>query len=206
MSDFNWRVVRPNTLKVYEQAARDFHEATGLAFDQADEAAARQWDESMKERGLSVNTRRTRLSALAVMSGVTIALPPREKRQTPILSMEQIKALFAQIQKTADRALLMSILLVGEQVQTPAHFLGRGTNCTTQEITRKVKQYARRAGLDETQVNLRTLARSGRVLLTHLSAQDVTRQIGTAVEPVQETLVNWKPLHGIGRRTHTVKA
>src|SRR5512138_2490351 len=146
---FNWRVASPNTLRSYESAVKDFETVTGIRVDKADAVTIASWRSSMEARGLSLNTIRSRLSAVSIVSGVKVKLPKKQTRSDiPILSEEQIKVFFRQIQKDSDRQLMVTIILTGKRPTTQYHWLSLPNNIlTTQEITRKVKRYARLAGL-----------------------------------------------------------
>lgn len=195
---FTWRAVSPNTLKAYMTAAKDFESVTGIPVDRADLISIAAWQASMKARGLSMNTIRSRLSAVSVVSGVKVALPKKEKADGCLLSDDQITAFFHQIEKDSDRELMVKILLTGRRPRANVHWIAQPSgNLTTQEITRKIKRYARLAGLNEQQVNMRTLVRTGRELTRKYDAQYLVDHI--LPKPPKPT-VEWRPLHGIGRR------
>ena len=201
---FNWRVASPNTLRSYESAAKDFETVTGRPVHQADPVSVNSWQASMQARGLSVNTIRARLSAVAVISGVRVQLPKKAQGDVRILTDEQLQAFFRQV-KEADRELMVSILLTGRRPQIEYHWLAhRPIANSTQEITRKIKRYARLAGLKDDQVSMRTLVRTGRDLTARHNATFIVENI--LPRPAVPT-VEWKPLHGIGRRSrHSVQA
>ncbi|HAR46109.1 MAG TPA: hypothetical protein DCS05_08050 [Nitrospiraceae bacterium] len=99
----------------------------------------------------------------------------------------------------------------------------RSQALTTQEVTRRMKRYARLAGLEENQMNLRTALNTHRWLLkSYGSAESASDAIGPVTRDpakrptrVATITVSWKPiststaglpssrdlrLHGIGRR------
>lgn len=199
---FNWKVASPHTMRAYHSAAKDFSTVTGIPAAEADAVTMAAWQASMEARGLSANTIRARLSAVAVIAGVKVQLPKKEKARPIVLSDDQVKAFFRTIEKDSDRQLLASLLLTGRQQNSDAHWLSHST-LSTQEITRKIKRYARLAGLDETCVNLRTLVRTGRQLLARYSPDYIA---GNLMPRPLQPVVAWQPLHGIGRRSRrTVK-
>lgn len=203
---FNWRVASPNTLRSYQTAVKDFETVTSVRVDRADDESIATWQASMEARGLSTNTIRCRLSAVAIVSGVKVQLPKKHKQVgTPILSDDQIKVFFRQIQKESDRELMVALILTGRQPKSQYHWLSHPNgNLTTQEITRKIKRYARLAGLNEEQVNMRTLIRTGKELTSKYGAQHLVDHI---LPKSTKPTVEWKPLHGIGRRSrHSVTA
>lgn len=203
---FNWRVASPNTLRSYQSAAKDFETVTGVRVDRADAVSIASWQASMEARRLSMNTIRSRLSAVSIVSGVKVQLPKKHKQaDIPILSDDQIKVFFRQIQKDSDRELMVKIILTGKRPKAQYHWLSLpNNNLTTQEITRKIKRYARLAGLNEEQVNMRTLIRTGRELSKKYDAQYLVENI---LPKSAKPTVAWKPLHGIGRRSrHSVTA
>lgn len=158
----------------------------------------------MEARGLSVNTIRARLSAVSIISGVRVQLPKKAQGDIRILTDEQLQAFFRQV-KDADRELMVSVLLTGRRPQVQYHWLATPIVInSTQEITRKIKRYARLAGLKDDQVNMRTLVRTGRDLTARHDAAYIVEHI--LPRPATPT-VEWKPLHGIGRRSrHSVRA
>jgi hypothetical protein len=156
----------------------------------------------MEARGLSQNTIRARLSAVAVISGAKVQLPKRI-RISLVLSEDQLQAFFRQICTPADRELIAAILLTGHRPKPDYHWLAiTKPGRTTQEITRKIKRYARLAGLDPAQVNMRTLIRTGLILISKYSAAYIAETL--MPRPVEQ-VVAWKPLHGIGRRSRSMK-
>jgi hypothetical protein len=159
------------------------------------------WKASLQARGLSVNTIRSRLSAISILSGVKVQLPSKIAEDGLVMDEEQVRAVFRHV-KDADRELMVSLLLTGRQPKAEAHWLAV-RRLTTQEITRKLKRYARLAGLNEEQVNMRTWIRSGRELLGRHDARYIVEHI--LPKPSKPT-VEWRPLHGIGRRRQMVKA
>jgi site-specific recombinase XerD len=195
---FRWKVASPNTMRAYHSAARDFANVTGISAAQADPALLATWQASMEARGLSANTIRARLSAVAVISGVKVQLPKKNKAVAFTMSDDQVKAFFQKIEKDTDRALMASLFLTGRQPNSDAHWLSSSRTLTTQEITRKIKRYARLAGLNETQINLRSFTRIGQQMIKKYSADYVAEHL--LVRPVQP-MVEWKKLHGIGRRS-----
>ncbi|MCI0551284.1 MAG: site-specific integrase [Anaerolineae bacterium] len=197
MKHFNWRVLSPNTMRAYETAANDFNKVTGIRVDRADVVSIATWQASMEARGLTRNTIRSRLSAVSIVSGVKVTLPKKTEAECPIFDEDQVRAFFRQV-KDADRELMVSILLTGHQPKPQAHWLP-STHRTTQEITRKIKRYARLAGLNQDQVNMRTLIRTGRALTRKYDTPHLINHI--LPKPAQPT-VEWKPLHGIGRRSN----
>lgn len=203
MTTFNWRAIEPNTLRAYTVAVKDYETVTGIRVDQADVTSIYIWQKSMEGRGLAINTIRARLSAVSVVSGVKVELPKRQKLDV-IMSLEQVCSFFAVIKDKDDRTLLVSLLLTGTQLRTfAAHFIG-SKNFTTQEITRKVKRYADLAGMASAEMNMRTVVRSGKSLLREHQAADLMKLL--TPPPAEAKRVSWKPLHGISRRTHMVKA
>jgi hypothetical protein len=207
MTAFNWRVITPNTLRAYTVAVKDYETETGIRVDQADAVSISIWQKVMEARGLAVNTIRARISAVSVVSGVKVALPKRQKVEV-IMSLDQIRAFFGVIERDDDRVLMASLLFTGTYVKTiSAHFAGLPPTrkLCTQEITRKVKRYARLAGLESDKMNLRTLVRSGRHLLRVHKTDDLVKMLERRPRAAGQQ-VSWKPLHGIGRRTHIQRA
>lgn len=182
---------------------KDFETVTSTRVDRADAVSIKSWQASMEARGFAANTIRSRLSAVSVVSGVKVELPKRERLEVT-MSLDQACSFFAVIKNKDDRTLLVSLLLTGTQLRTfSAHFMG-SRKFTTQEITRKVKRYADLAGLESAEMNMRTLVRSGKSLLRDHQAADLVKLL-TPV-PAEAKRVSWRPLHGIGRRSHMVKA
>ena len=208
---FNWKVVQPNTLRAYTVAARDFETATGIRADQADVISIAAWQNNMEERGLAVGTIRTRLSAISTITGIKIQLPKRDGECGKTLSLEQVKLFFNVIKSRTDRALMASIFFTGAQPQSiPAHFAGLGVSdgdnrLTTQEITRRVKRYAKMAGLNEAEMNLRTMKRSGKALMDEQDALELLK-VTTPSPSKDRNRISYRPLHGIGRRSQMSKA
>ena len=209
----HWKVVEPNTLKAYNVAVKDFETVTGSPVDRADAVSISAWQKSMEARGLAINTIRQRLSAVSVISGVKVQLPPREKSKLMTLSADEVRAMFRHVIDGADRMLLMRLLTLGSRARrvkvSPdgsfmAHFLGEANerDLSTKEVSRRLKRYAKKAGLDDTEINLRTWCISGRELLKHLSVKDV---VSLAPSPTEQPHISYKPLHGIGRRS-SIKA
>src|SRR5688572_14348984 len=203
MTTFNWRAIEPNTLRAYAVAVKDFETVTGRRVDLADTISIAAWRASMEARGLAINTIRARLSAVSVVSGVKVELPKRQKLEVA-MSLDQVRSFFAVFKNKEDRTLLVSLLLTGTQLRTfAAHFVG-ARKYTSQEITRKVKRYADLAGLASAEMNMRTLVRSGKSLLREHQAANLVEMLTPA--PTETKRVSWRPLHGIGRRSHMVKA
>jgi hypothetical protein len=189
-------------LRSYDTARKDFEAVTGIDADRADIVSIATWQASMEARGLSGNTIRARLSAVSILSGVKVQLPKKAtKKDIAILSDDQLKAFFRQIVKDSDHELLVQILLTGRRPKAPFHWLSSPRlSFTSQEITRKIKRYARLAGLNEEQVNMRTLVRTGKDLISKHDANYIVQHI--LPKPAKQT-VEWKPLHGIGQRKLT---
>lgn len=212
MTTFNWRVLSPNTLRSYTTAARDFETVTGIPVHKADEVSIARYRASMEGRKLSTGTIRIRLSAVAVLSGVTVELPRRKTAKCPTLSAEQVRSLMSVVTDLGDRTLLMKLLTLGARARTvaetstnfAAHFAGLTNEhtLTAQQASRKIKRYARRAGLDERQVSLRVWCLTGRKLLDSLGAIELVNVVGNNMQSDQG--VNWKRLHGIGRRSKAI--
>lgn len=209
MTTFNWRVLSENTVRSYEQAARDFNQVTGRRIDQADVESAEAWKASMIGRGLAVSTIRSRLIALKVISGVKVLLPKRQPSAPVILSGEQVRKVMSIVAAPSDRMLLVKLLTLGAQARTItppadtflAHFMGENEcELSAQTMTRKLKRYAREAGLNEKQVSLRVWCLSGRKLLDTLGPDEVASLLDHSPREVPSR-VEWKPLHGIGRRS-----
>lgn len=209
MTTFNWRVLSPNTLRSYTLAARDFELVTGIPVQNADEVSLAAFRASMEGRKLSTGTIRLRLSAVSVLSGVKVELPQRQKAEGKrmTLSAEQVGSVMAVVTDPNDRMALMQLLTLGTKARTMevnaetfgAHFAGcNSTMLSAQQASRMIKRYARKAGLDESQVSLRIWCQSGRRLLDSLGAIEFLRMVGA---PETSQGVNWKPLHGIGRRS-----
>ncbi len=203
MADFNWRVASQNTLRAYMSAAKDFETVTGIRINRADVESIAVYQASLEARGLSQNTVRSRLSAVSIVSGVKIQLPKRTQANSPILDDDQVRAFFRQIEKEDDRALMVRLLLTGHQPKVKAHWLSLSHDLTTQEITRKIKRYARLAGLNADQVNMRTLVRTGRELVRKYDTAYLMEHI--LPQPARRT-VEWNPLHGLNRRRVQMKS
>lgn len=209
----NWRVLSPNTLRAYTIAARDFEAVTGVPVQKADVVSIARFRDSMEGRKLSVSTIRQRLSAVAVLSGVRVELPRRATRRLPILSAAQVRALMSKITDRSDRILLGKLLVLGPAFRSvefsdgspQAHIAGEDPrrDLTTRQITRRLKRYAKRAGLDETQVTLRVWCASGQRLVSILTTTELVELLGNNREETSRP-VAWKRLHGIGRRRAVV--
>src|SRR5688500_16445611 len=117
MTTFNWRAIEPNTLRAYAVAVKDFETVTGIRVDLADAERITLWQKSMQARGLAINTIRARMSAVAVVSGVKVELPKRQKLDVT-MSLDQVRSFFAVIKNKDDRTLLVSLLLTGTQLRT----------------------------------------------------------------------------------------
>lgn len=208
---FNWRAIAPATLKAYTVAAREFETVTGLGVDRADLVSLSCYQHSMEARGLAVNTIRQRLSAVCVISGAHFVLPAREKGQTNLLNTEQVRRLMAIVTDKAERLLLVRLLTVGPMARTMrvtvqdtfrAHFLAaEEQEWSPKMISRKLQRYARKAGISG-EVNMRSWCQTGRHLMREQGIADLLSLLSA---PVDEAGA-WKPLHGIGRRSHTVQA
>lgn len=212
MTPFNWRVLSKTTLRSYELAAKDFETVTGVRIQDADEVSIAAYQASMEGRKLSVGTIRLRLSIVSVLSGVKVELPkPKKAEECATLSTEQVRALMATVTDPSDRMLLVKVLTLGTKARAvvvppekfTAHFVGAvdEQTLTTQKTTRKLKRYARRAGLNEEQINLRVWAMTGRKLMNSLPLIELVSVIGHNPEPAG---IDWKPLHGIGRRSKAI--
>lgn len=210
MSTFNWKVVQPNTLRAYTLAARDYETFSGRAVNQADAESITAWQQDMEERGLAVGTIRSRLSAIGTITGIKVQLPKRNGECGKSLSLEQVRLFFDVIKSRTDRVLMASIFFTGTQPHSmPAHFAGlgmsEGSRLTAQEITRRVKRYARMAGLNEAEMNLQTMKRSGKVLMAEHETLALLKV--TAPSPsVDRNRISYRPLHGINRRSLTKTA
>lgn len=208
MTTFSWRVLSPNTLRSYEQAAKDFEIVAGFPIRLADDVSIARWQASMEARGMSVNTIRTRLSALSVITGIRVELPKREHVQHITLSAEQVRAILSVVSDPAHRVLLVKLLTLGAQARTVpppattfgAHFAGETSmeEKTAQQMSRMLKSYAAKAGLNERQISLRVWCLTGRKLCEVLDIREFVDLIGHAEKP---SPVEWRPLHGIGRRS-----
>lgn len=208
MTTFNWRVLSPNTLRVYTQSAKDFETVTGRRVDQADTESIAAWQASMEGRNLSGNTIRKRLSVVSLLSGVKVNLPKYQKPQLrPLLNAEQVHALMSIVTDPGHRLCLMQLLTLGTKARQlqivpesfGAHFVGcTSSTLNAQQATRMIKRYAGRAGLDASQVSLRVWCVSGRRLLDSLGVIEFLKVVET---PDVHQGVDWKPLHGIGRRS-----
>lgn len=205
---FNWRVMPRNTMRAYEQAAKDFETVTGFPVRFADDVSVATWQASMEARGLSVNTIRTRLSAVAVITGIKITLPKRQSAETPrtTLSMEQVKALMSNVSDRSDRMVLVKLLTLGMRARSiaaqtetfGAHFAGSipDRDPTTQQLSRMLKRYAAKAGMKPEQISLRVWCLTGQKLVNVLSVRELVDLLGHS----DTSQVDWRPLHGIGRR------
>lgn len=210
MTTPNWKVAEPNTLRAYTTAARDFETVTGLPADRADTISLASWEASMRARGLAVNTIRQRLSAIGVISGVKVQLPKREKANAHLLSAEEIRSIIAHVNDRDDRMLVVRLLTLGRQARHVqkeadtfmAHFLGMQAEChlSAQDVTRKLKRYARKAGVDANRVNLRCFCLSGRELLKGMDVKELVEFMEPAPLATSDAFGK-KMLHGIGRRS-----
>lgn len=207
-----WRAIEPNTLRAYEQAARDFQKVTGYPMKQATLELALTWQESMKARDFAPNTIRQRLSALATMSGVRVDLPKRERTEPVYLQDTQIRTMMSLVQDRAERMLLVRLLTLGSQARIVsalsdnsfmAHLIGAEREHTlgTQKVTRLLKRIASKAGLNAKQVNLRVWCLSGRRLIETLSPAELSSLLDARVQQNGKVVDFVKPLHGIGRRS-----
>jgi hypothetical protein len=208
MTTFQWRTLSPNTMRAYTRAAVDFEAVTGRPVDRADAGSIEAWRASMIGRRLSVSTIRQRLSAVAIISGVRVELPRRSKSQALLLDAGQVRAVMSVVSDSSDRILLAKLLTLGAKARTEwaaegvaAHFIGEmeEQGLSAQRVSRKLRRYARRAGLDERAISLRIWCQSGRQLVRSLEMRELVDLLGGKPEPV--TGVSWRLLHGIGRRT-----
>lgn len=207
-----WRVASASTLRNYATAVKDFEAVTNTKADQASFITLRQWHDSMIGRKYAQNTIRARLSAVRLMShNTSYPLPPKIKYPATLLSLKQVRAVLAQSKNAGEREALMKSLSGFETISKQAkadtefmaHFLGIPNNTPTsaQALTRLLKRCAKKAGIDQT-ISLRIWGQSGAWLLKVLSPVEFSKLM-----PVAETsLQNTKPLHGIGRRSHLIKA
>lgn len=209
--EFSWKVLQPNTMRSYTVAAKDYEKFAGKSVSQADAESILAWQKDMEQRGLTVGTIHFRLSAVGTISGVKVELPKRVKSECcKTLSLEQVRLFFSVIKSRTDRALMASIFFTGSQPYTmPAHFAGLGmsdgSRLTTQEITRRVKRYAKMAGLNEAEMNLRTMKRSGKILMDEQGTLELLK-VTTPSPSKDRNRISYRPLHGIGRRSHMTKA
>ena len=209
MTTFNWRVLAPNTMRAYEQAARDFECVTGYPVQDADGESIETWKASMTGRGLSVGTIRRRLSAVSVISGVRVLLPKRQPSMPVILTTEQVRKMISIVADHSHRILLVKLLTLGPKARITrqpaetfiAHFMGPDEReMSAQETTRLLKRYARQAGLKEEQVNLRTWCLTGRKLAATMNPAEFVSLLDHRPNEFAQS-VQWRPLHGIGRRS-----
>lgn len=212
-TQMNWRVLEPNTLRAYELAVQDFQDVTGAPIDQATSDLASAWQASMQSRGFAVNTIRQRLSALRTITGLRVELPKRQKASYALLSATQIRTLMSMVSDPANRMLLVRLLTIGSTARTVSlsdntfmsHLLGaeREHTLASQKVTRLLKRYARNAGLNAQQVNLRVWCLSGRRLVETCTPAELASLLearaafGNAGKVVEYT----KALHGLGRRS-----
>src|SRR5262245_13206407 len=100
------KILSASSFHVAEMARRDFERATGVPIQEADERSLQIWIASMGER-LKTNTIRAYIVRLRSVFNLleSFELPKREKVQSPILSQEQIRAMFSEIGKKNDREL-----------------------------------------------------------------------------------------------------
>ena len=208
---FNWTVANPNTQRSSQTAISDFETVTNLTIKQADAAALGIYHRSMKARGLAINTIRTRLAAVRLLSGINYPLPPKQKAELKTLDAEQIRAMMNVMEASERVALIKQLAGVYAPSLKPAddfmaHFMGTTTAIyTTQELTRKLKRCARLAGIEADQVSLRVWRESGKQLLKTLSPVEFAallthRDTNTSATAAH---VDWKKakLHGLGRRS-----
>ena len=209
MTTFNWRVLAPGSLRAYTKAAHDFEAVTGRSVDQADVESIETWRASMIGRGLSVSTIRLRLSAVSVISGVKVLLPKRQPTMPVILTTEQVRKMISIVADHSHRLLLVKLLTLGSRARTvtepaltfSAHFMSTGEReLSAQETTRLLKRYARQAGLNEQQVNLRTWCLTGRRLAATMKPAEFVSLLDHRPNEFAQS-VQWRPLHGIGRRS-----
>ncbi len=211
-SPLKWRVVTStNTLRAYAVAIKDFESVTNTRIDQADMLTIKQWHDSLIGRRLSQNTIRARLSYVRMASGIKYPLPKKQKTAADLLSLKDVRAVLAQARTSGERQALMSSLSGFDAFRKHAHatrtdfdvhFLGiSGTPTSAQALTRLLKRCARTAGIEQS-VNLRIWVRSGAWLLKVLSP----KEFSFLMPQVETLLENAKPLHGINRRSHSVKA
>lgn len=209
-----WHVASDNTLRAYAVAIKDFETVTNTKVDRADMQTIQQWHESLKARKprLAPNTIRARLSAVRLMSGIKYPLPKKQKAGVDLLSLKQVRAVLAQAKNAGEREALMKSLSgfdviskranVNSQTDFDVHFLGvANTPTSAQAVTRLLKRCAKKAGIDQA-ISLRIWAQSGAWLLKVLSPVEFSKLMPLAETPITNT----KPLHGIGRRSHLVKA
>jgi hypothetical protein len=128
------------------------------------------------------------------------------------LSAEQVRALMAVVTDPSDRMLLTKTLTLGMKARAivvppetfTAHFVGTvdEQTLTARKTTSKLKRYARKAGLNEDQINLRVWCLTGRKLMSSLGVIELVNVIGH--NPDLSQGIQWKPLHGIGRRSKAI--
>ncbi len=204
---FNWHVLSENTMRSYEQAAKDFNLVTGLSYDQATVEAVASWHASMIGRKLATSTIRQRLSAMAVMSGIKVQLPKREAAEVQLLNAEEIRRVMAEVKRPSDRMQMIRVLMLGgtvlsqpEQPAFYAHFLNSSPAVLTAKgMTRLLKRYARKAGLDPKQISMRIWHQSGRNLAETMDVRHLVEMFDQQVNGPE--YVNVKRLHGINRRS-----
>lgn len=109
---------------------------------------------------------------------------------------------------------------------TAAHWIGgnryqhsifaandRKTALTTQEVTRRMKRYAKLAGLNANEMSLRTLVNTHHALMTQYgnadrAAEEIGISVSAIAKPFKSTKSTSRPdarLHGIGRRSLSMK-
>jgi len=89
----------------------------------------------------------------------------------------------------------------------------RKTALTTQEVTRRMKRYAKLAGLNAGEINLRTLVNTHHALMTQFgnadtAAEEIGLSVSAIAKPFKSTKATGRPdarLHGIGRRYLSMK-
>lgn len=193
---FNWKVASANTLRVYRAAISDFEHVTGVQIAQATAGAISQWHKSMTGRKLAPNTIRTRIAAVRILTHIDYPLPPKAHTATRILSADQIKAILVTVTNKADRLTLVKTLTRADRV-----FTSPEPATATQALTRLIKSYARKAGLESSQVSLRVWRESGRALAEYMTPAELAALLHVAPAD-NRPRVSWKrsKLHGLNRR------
>ena len=109
-----------HTQRAYKVALKDFQITTGGSLDNLKFDLLEKWDLSMRARGLSISTRRQRLSLISQKNpSIDFPLPEREQPTQHYLLKEQIAQLFSALPKNLtghlDFLMLSLFLLTGRR-------------------------------------------------------------------------------------------
>jgi len=191
---FHWIVASKNTVRVHRDTRRDYESVIGKPISEATAGTAERWIASMRDRKLAPNTIRTRIASLRTLAKIDYPLPPKHKTDRPVLDAEQVRAILAQVGTYGERLILMGALTRADQIfDTPARV-------DAQTLTRLIRRYARKAGLESDQCSLRVWRESGSILAEQMTPAEFAELAG--IKPVDNRRrVGWRKF-----KVSTIKA